>query len=266
MCNSERRFSAKFAPNANGDTYTTSPRLRPVDGRTPPNRTPSVSERIANRLKEIQKRSVGALSTSDEVQRDTIFDDPSSLTDIKLDDGKVDKGKGKAVEVDSPVRVASPPPLSPPLPPAKIVINTAETSHEEPILLAGLAFSRESIAQLLKRASTELNLRPVRFPLLGEYPDCFTGEEFVAWLNEKVPGFGGSLDRAEDAARELTEREGLLRRLGEFGNDFEHADDAFYQFRPKVGSIPSLYILRCKPPFFRHSKSNARIVTFFRLS
>lgn len=74
----------------------------------------------------------------------------------------------------------------------------------------------------------------MRFPLLGEYPDCFTGEEFVAWLNENVQGFGGSLDRAEDAAKELTERDNLLRRIGEFGNQFEHSDEAFYQFRPKV--------------------------------
>ena len=71
--------------------------------------------------------------------------------------------------------------------------------------------------------------------MLGEYTDCFTGEEFVAWLNLNVPGFGGNLDRAEDAARELTERDGLLRRIGEFGNEFEHSDEAFYQFRPKVG-------------------------------
>lgn len=104
----------------------------------------------------------------------------------------------------------------------------------EPMLLAGLSLPRQAISSLLTRAAAELPLRPVRFPLLGEYPDCFTGEEFVVWLNENVQGFGGSLDRAEDAAKDLTEREGLLRRVGEFGNMFESSDDAFYQFRPKA--------------------------------
>ena len=56
----------------------------------------------------------------------------------------------------------------------------------------------------------------------------------MAWLLANVEGFGGSLDRAEDAARDLTERDDLLRRIGEFGNQFVHSDDAFYQFRPKV--------------------------------
>jgi len=87
-----------------------------------------------------------------------------------------------------------------------------------------------------------LNLRPIRIPILGEYNNCFTGEEFVHWLNKDVQGFGGELDRAEQAARELTEREGLLRRIGDLGNAFEPADDAFYQFRPKafeLGKTPS---------------------------
>lgn len=104
----------------------------------------------------------------------------------------------------------------------------------EPILLAGLSLPPAAISGLLARAAAELPLRPVRFPLIGEYQDAFTGDEFVTWLKENVHSLGGSLDRAEDAARNLTEKEGLLRRLGEFGNQFEGSDDAFYQFRPKV--------------------------------
>jgi hypothetical protein len=106
---------------------------------------------------------------------------------------------------------------------------------------------------LLLRAATELKPRSIRFPLLGEYSDCFTGDEFVAWLNTNVSDFDGNLDRAEDAARELTERDGLLRRIGEFGNEFEHSDEAYYQFRPKVGfdSIQRCLKRLFTPPGFR---------------
>jgi hypothetical protein len=34
------------------------------------------------------------------------------------------------------------------------------------------------------------------------------------------------LDVAEDAARDLTETEGFLKRVGEFGNAFEHSNGA----------------------------------------
>ncbi|GLB41896.1 putative protein with domain found in Dishevelled, Egl-10, and Pleckstrin (DEP) [Lyophyllum shimeji] len=218
---------AKFAPNSGGnvpDKYTTSPRVRPVDGR--PTRTASVSERISQRLKEIQKKSAGALHS-------TLAD--GEETEEKPAP-KVDKGKGKAVDQDAePPVTASPPPMSPALPPrAELPAEPAAPVAPAPILLAGLALPPAAVSQLLTRAAAELPLRPVRFPLLGEYQDCFNGEEFVSWLNANVPGFGGNLDRAEDAARDLTEREGLLRRLGELGNQFEHSDDAFYQFRPKA--------------------------------
>ncbi|KAG6854255.1 hypothetical protein C0991_008948 [Blastosporella zonata] len=218
----EAEDDAKFAPNNGGnvpDKYTSSPRLRPADGRAPPPRTASVSERISQRLKEIQKRSAGALQGA-------LPDDDEQASP------KVDKGKGKAVDQDRPLTpplTASPPPMSPlsssaPLPPA-------------PMLVAGLSLTPASVSVLLTRAAAELPLRPVRFPLIGEYQDCFNGEEFVSWLNDNVPGFGGSLDVAENAARDLTEREGLLRRIGEFGNEFEHSDEAFYQFRPKAFSL-----------------------------
>lgn len=127
--------------------------------------------------------------------------------------------------------------MSPTLPPkAEIPPPTGLA----PIMLAGLPFPPSAVSQLLLRAQAELPLKPVRFPLIGEYQDSFTGDEFVGWLNENVPSFGGNLDRAEDAARELTERDNLLRRLGELGNQFEHSDEAFYQFRPKVGGYISL--------------------------
>ncbi|KAJ7890684.1 hypothetical protein B0H14DRAFT_3081767 [Mycena olivaceomarginata] len=189
----EAEDDAKFiVPSSGKDSYTTSPRVRPVDRpRSPPVRTPSVSERIAARLREIQK---------------------------------IDKGKGKATEEHEPPVVASPPPISPmpPMPPP-------------PMLLAGLLLTRAGYVSLISSLA-ELPLRPVRFPLLGEYPDCFTGEEFVAWLNEN------------DAAKELTERDNLLRRIGEFGNQFEHSDEAFYQFRPKAFDLEGKQQQHLKSP------------------
>ncbi|KAF8304817.1 hypothetical protein DL93DRAFT_2090061 [Clavulina sp. PMI_390] len=47
----------------------------------------------------------------------------------------------------------------------------------------------------------------------------------------------GSIDRAETAARELTEREGLLRRIGELANTFEKHHRAYFQFRPSAFKI-----------------------------
>lgn len=225
--------SAKFAPsNDLGDHYTTSPRIAPRDKTAPPQRSATVSERIAQRFKEIQRKAAGASISS-------LESDVASETSEEKPSAKVDKGKAKAVEPSSPALAESPPPLSPPLPPVKV--ETASPSSMDaplpptPMLLAGLAIPPAAVSTLLSRAAAELKLRSVRFPLLGEYTDCFTGEDFVAWLNANVPGFGGNLDRAEDAARELTERDSLLRRIGEFGNEFEHSDEAFYQFRPKVG-------------------------------
>lgn len=225
--------SAKFVPsNDLGDHYTTSPRLAPRDKTASLQRSATVSERIAQRFKEIQRKAAGSSISS-------VESDAASEPSEEKPSSKVDKGKAKAVESSSPDLMESPPPLSPPLPPAKVE-TTSPLSMDAPLpptpmLLAGLAISPAAVSTLLSRAAAELNLQSIRLPLLGEYPDCFTGEDFVAWLNANVPGFDGNLDRAEDAARELTERDGLLRRIGEFGNEFEHSDEAFYQFRPKVG-------------------------------
>jgi hypothetical protein len=219
--------SIKFAPNneLSEKKYTTSPRNKSV-------RTATVSERLAQRFKDIHRKASGLIDgvPSDE-KTEVLFSDEKEKP-------KVDKGKGKAVEEpsDSIIR-ASPPPLSPQLSPASLVIKTSSSplpsEPPEPILLAGLSLPAAAISDLLTRASSELTLQSIRFPILGEYY-CFTGDQFATWLHENVQGFGGSFDRAEQAARELTERDGLLRRIGDFGNAFEPSDDAFYQFRPKA--------------------------------
>ena len=147
---------------------------------------------------------------------------------------RLDKGKGKATAADL---AASPPPLSPPLP--KLTVTTSEPESEtdvesQKVLLAGLPFTYLQISALLRRAKSEMVLQTAEFPILGKYQDSFTGNQFADWLLEKVPDFQRDRNIVLVAAKELTSREDLLRRLGQFGNEFEDSEDAYYNFRPKV--------------------------------
>ena len=201
------------------------------------NRTPSVSERIVERLK--------ALRTSQSQDQDPppeiVFNHDDRKEEGEDKTPQPDKGKGKAV--DSPVQM-SPPPLDPPLPARKVSTDPLPPRPPTPILLAGISFSPAAVSALLKRAQQELPLRAVRLPIIGEYKDCFTGEEFVTWLRKSVEAFGDSDELAEEAAKDLTEDEGLLRRIGDLGNAFEPAHDAFYQIRPKV--CASAFVVRLR--------------------
>ena len=203
--------------------------MRPQDGRTAPQRTASVSERIAQRLKEIQSKAGPQSRVSAEAE--------NSEKEEEKPLPKVDKGKRRAIEPSLSPISSSPRPMSPlALPQTDLPLDQAPVPPAD-ILVGGIPLSPLAVSQLLTRAAVELPLRPVRFPLLGEYQDCFTGDEFVAWLCHNIPDLEGNLDQAEIAAKDLTEREGFLRRIGEFGNQFEPLDDAFYQFRPKVSLL-----------------------------
>jgi hypothetical protein len=222
--------SVKFAPNSEiSDKYTTSPRLVPRDK---PVRTATISERIAQSFKDIQRK---AANLADDAPSDGTT---QLLFSDEKEGPKVDKGKGKAVAEQPGSTISdSPPSSSPQRSPETLATKTSSLPSlpeaPEPILLAGLSFSPTAVSDLLSRASSELKLQPIRVPIMGEY-NCFTGEEFANWLNKNVQGFGENSDLAVQAAQELTEREGLLRRIGDLGNVFEPVDDAFYLFRPKA--------------------------------
>lgn len=191
-----------------------------------------MSERITARLKEFRLTSTSAASPAPAPQKPEVHFDADAEEKTAP---KVDKGKGRAIDDDDNAPLlASPPPLSPPLPPTKLETNPVPPPPAPPIVVAGISFTPQELSDLLVKAKKELPLRPVRFPLLGEYQDAFTGEEFTTWLRENIDILSGNLDRAEDTAKELTEKHGLLRRLGELGNEYENSDEAFFQFRAKV--------------------------------
>lgn len=202
--------------------------MAPRDKPRLPTRTPTVTERISQRFKELRLQAGGPTSP----EKPEVHFDAGADAESEKGTPKIDKGKGRAVE--SPERMMSPPPMSPPLPPARLNTNSVPPPQAPPMMIAGLEMAPMDLSALLKRAAEQMPLRPVRFPLLGEYQDCFSGEDFATWLKDNVEDFSGSLDHAEFAAKELTEKHNLLRRVGEFGNDYEDADDAFYQFRTRV--------------------------------
>ncbi|KAI0073278.1 hypothetical protein K474DRAFT_1666835 [Panus rudis PR-1116 ss-1] len=237
----EAEDDARFAPvvPSSADKLTSSPNLGPRDRRTP-TRQPTMSERITARLKEFRLNATHPAAPNPDAK-------PAEVHfDAETEEKKIDKGKGRAVDVGvgSPQAMASPPPMSPALPPQAVSINTDVPPSSvnanaplPPITIAGVEFKPAELSALLTRAKAELNLRSVRFPLLGEYQEAFTGEDLTNWLRDNVKGFEGDLDHAEDAAKELVEKHNLLRRLGEFGNDYEDSDEAWYQFRPKAFSL-----------------------------
>jgi hypothetical protein len=116
--------------------------------------------------------------------------------------------------------------------------NGAEGESQK-VFLAGLPFTHKQISALFMRAKADMSLRPARFAIIGEYQECFTGEEFVAWLLENVPEYQRDLNLVVVAARDLTGRENLFRKAGEFGNYFDDVDYSYHQFRPKVLCSPS---------------------------
>ncbi len=206
--------SAKFAPtNEVHGNFTTPPKA--------PRYSSPVSERIAQGLFGRKSQSsplpssLGVLAeeVSGANKREKEDSDQQSISDAETirpvsPPKKLDKGKGK--EIDRP-------------PPASLMIPQSQASLDIPggslVTLGGVPFAGDALPALLKWAKSQLPLRPIRIPILGEYEDTFTGADFTNWLKDNVPAFEGNIDHAEAAARDLTERDNLLRRIGDLGKD-----------------------------------------------
>lgn len=101
------------------------------------------------------------------------------------------------------------------------------------LLLAGLALPAWKATELIDSAREQLALRTIHLPLLGEYTGCFTGYELVGFLEKHVEGFGGSEEMARQAAQELVEALGIVRRVVAVGKGSWGRDEEYYQFTDK---------------------------------
>ncbi|KAF8327151.1 uncharacterized protein EI90DRAFT_2998640 [Cantharellus anzutake] len=225
---------AKFAPANEAHGNLASPPSKALQ------RSGTVSERIAQGLFGRKSQPLAPVSQLSNVAEEAISvaklekdSDQQSVSDAETVRPtsplkKLDKGKGRAID-------ASPPG------PLRIPQSQASLDNGPLVTLVGVPFTGSAILDLLKRAKSQLPLRPIRIPILGEYEDTFTGADFTKWLKDNVPAFEGSTERAEAAARDLTERDNLLKRVGDLGNKFENHPAVIYQFRPKAFEpLPSL--------------------------
>ena len=196
--------SVKFAPNADYDDKFTPP-VKTNQNHGVVNRTPSVSERISKQISAIKQAALEGKEVtppaSPKSNAPKVIDITHSPEPLEKELPPLDKGKEKEIDPEAPVAL---PKIQ--LPP-----------EDPPIVLAGVALTNGEMGALLEKAKSELPLRAIRFPIIGEYQNCFSGLEFVAWLQDNVKGLEDNVDKAELFARDLTERENALRRLGELG-------------------------------------------------
>ncbi|KAG8929178.1 hypothetical protein FRC02_005910 [Tulasnella sp. 418] len=243
----EAEDDARFAPNNQlQETPAPNSGLSPSSGTV--KRTASVAERITQRLKGFSAAQPrdhpmpsfpepkNTLQMLNQPERQLSDDNAEARSDGTATPTKVDKGKGK--EVSSPLNM-SPQNISAPLPGLSLTIPEDGEKSVPPLVLAGIAIPAPAVSALLFKAQTDLPLRSVRFTILGEYENCFSGEEFVTWMKEHVKELEGNLDKAAEASKDLTETYDALRRIGELGNKFENSATAYYQFRPKAFNLQS---------------------------
>jgi hypothetical protein len=80
----------------------------------------------------------------------------------------------------------------------------------------------------------------VKVPLIGTTPDAHSGEDLVLWFKDKLEDLGGSLPRAHELCRQLSEDLAILKLVGEIGNKFYDSSDTFYAWRPDAFALDQL--------------------------
>lgn len=80
----------------------------------------------------------------------------------------------------------------------------------------------------------------VKVPLIGTTPDAHSGEDLVLWFKDKLEDLGGSLSRAHELCRQLSEDLAILKLVGEIGNKFYDSSDTFYAWRPDAFALDQL--------------------------
>ena len=133
-----------------------------------PARQPTLSERVTQRLRGIGRSTTSAMSD------DKPPAPPLQVFDAEIEKSpnpkpRLDRGKGKATEVDLAVSLPS---LSPPLSPQlTVTISEPESGNgaegeSQKVFLAGLPFTHKQISALFMHAKADMSLRPARFAII----------------------------------------------------------------------------------------------------
>lgn len=110
--------------------------------------------------------------------------------------------------------------------PMKIQIDQLE--------IGGLVKHPKDWSIIFAKAKSQVPTTAVKVPLIGTTPDAHSGEDLVLWFRENLDELGGSLSRAHELCRQLSEELAVLRLVGEIGNKFFESSDAFYAWRPEA--------------------------------
>ena len=62
----------------------------------------------------------------------------------------------------------------------------------------------------------------------------------MLWFRDHLDDLGGSLSRADELCRQLSEELSILRLVGEIGNKFFDSSDAFYAWRPDAFQLDEI--------------------------
>lgn len=110
----------------------------------------------------------------------------------------------------------------------------SEKPTSEELTLAGHLWSSEDAQALIARMLREIPQQPYRVAILGTYENCSFGSNIVDFMIKN--GVAGSIQEAEKAGQDLVNA-GMLRLVGQVGNQFANSSVMAYQWRPHAWSF-----------------------------